>query len=217
MKNILIASLLFCFAVINPLQSQSIKQKEASTALITQLLGGRFQLNAKQTNTINAQQAKDLLNQQTQMPPNVQTEIYRQLQVDRSWQGVRTSFETDCGEVQVIISSPEGESDPSAVYVVLPPFNKCAELHRELAPYFFGKELSEDGQTNACISMVCATLPENNTGIEYQCIEVMTILPAETICYAFDDCSPKRPCRQNSRFVNADGFSWQDILLMRTE
>ncbi len=211
----LIASILLCLACINPLQSQSIKQKEASTTLISQLLGERFQLNTKQTRSINSQQAKDLLGQQTQMPPDVRNEIERQLQLDRNWQGVRAGIETDCGEIDVIISPNDEHSERSAVYVVLPPYNDCARVHRELAPYIYGKEISEDGRTNSCINQICATLPENSTGIKYQCIEVMTILPAESICYSFEECSPKRPCRQNSTFITADGFSWQDILLMR--
>lgn len=217
MRRIFIITLLVCLFLAQVLEAQTMQQKEASTALISQLLGGRFQFNAKQTRAIGAQQAKDLLDQQTNMPPNVRSEINRQLQIDRSWQGVRAAFETDCGEVEVIVSPPNEQTGQSAVYVVLPPYNRCAEAHRQLAPYIYGSEVSEDGRTNSCISQICATLPENSTGIRYQCIEIMTIIPADRICYSFEECSPKRPCTEEVSSISLNGNNWRDILLMNAE
>ena len=219
MQRILLAALLLALSTyITRLVAQTSAQKAASTAAVAQLLGGKFKLNPQSTKVLDQRQAKEFLAAQQQLPNETRTQLSSTLQLNHAgadWQGVRAGLETDCGEIDVLIMLPNEYNDHLPyIYVVLPPYNNCTRLHRQLAPFIYGPEITEGSQTNHCISQICATVPQPNSGNHYQCIEVMTILPPESVCVSITECSPKRPCRQETTFYET---SLRDILLMRAQ
>lgn len=215
MKKTFWGIVLLTLTSLSCLNGQTIQQKQAGTAIISQLLGNQFKVDANATRILSQKEASDVLMAQPDIPQPTRATISATLDIDRTnpnWRGVLTAVSTDCGEIPVIITENSDGRSP-IVIVVLPPDNKCTRLVGALAPYVYSEEVSSSGNTQHCTSQLCVKVAQRDYREFFDCLEVITIVRGESVCIAVSDCNAEQPCTSGSG-VSFNGVNVRDVLFM---
>lgn len=204
-KNLHLIFCLVLFSVILfPLssQAQSLKQQEASTAIIGQLFQGKYEFNTKATRQMSQKDILELIDQNSQVSTDVEQQLVTELALDQGdidWRGVLAELILDCGAIQVAIIGVMDTGSRESTYIVipLPPDNSCSKLLDGLAEYLYGGIIAGTNEVKRCESYQCVTIP-NSRGMT-QCLRTITLTDAERACYSVQDCTTSDDCSQNEK------------------